>query len=573
MIKKHNSFILLFFFCSIIVGQNNNLKIVNNLILKGELETSIKMIDSLLKEDISLKDTGYLKLEKAKIYRIKGEDKSFIREIKTVFTIAEKTENKLLEADAWFQKIVYFNSKKGQGLPALANYISIAESTKNNRLLYISYKRLTFISLKSNSTKKARIFYKKAEKAFRNLNKKTENDLYLNLLYANILKKEQQYDSAVVYLKKMLFQTKEANINTDRAQALSLLGFTELKNKNYEASFNWSLASNKLSNKIDYQLFKESSYANIYLLLLEPCIKNNKALLTKIYSFFEASSLKEATINVEKKLGHINKIAQKLKVLHSLSFIYKKIGNLEKALFYNEEWSKLKIERFEKDQLDIHNFMNLELAISNLNIENKNLEIENKLNFTHKIILILSLFILLILALLIWSQQRLKIKNEKLSKLTAERNFLNATKERIRLEKTLAQKELELNSFIREMIEKNSQIEILNEKLKKSKTVNSDKLIEELNSEKSLASKNWIEFTFKFKQLYPGFLKKLKTVIPNISPTETKLSILAFMNLSSKEIANILNISATSVNQGKYRLKKKISLEKEMSLTNFLQKL
>lgn len=573
MIKKHNSFILLFFFCSIIVGQNNNLKIVNNLILKGELETSIKMIDSLLKEDLSLKDTGYLKLEKAKIYRIKGEDKSFIREIKTVFTIAEKTENKLLEADAWFQKIIYFNSKKGQGLPALANYISIAESTKNNRLLYISYKRLTFISLKSNSTKKARIFYKKAEKAFRNLNKKTENDLYLNLLYANILKKEQQYDSAVVYLKKMLFQTKEANINTDRAQALSLLGFTELKNKNYEASFNWSLASNKLSNKIDYQLFKESSYANIYLLLLEPSIKNNKALLTKIYSFFEASSLKEATINVEKKLGHINKIAQKLKVLHSLSFIYKKIGNLEKALFYNEEWSKLKIERFEKDQLDIHNFMNLELAISNLNVENKNLEIENKLNFTHKIILILSLFILLILALLIWSQQRLKIKNEKLSKLTAERNFLNATKERIRLEKTLAQKELELNSFIREMIEKNSQIEILNEKLKKSKTVNSDKLIEELNSEKSLASKNWIEFTFKFKQLYPGFLKKLKTVIPNISPTETKLSILAFMNLSSKEIANILNISATSVNQGKYRLKKKISLEKEMSLTNFLQKL
>ena len=123
------------------------------------------------------------------------------------------------------------------------------------------------------------------------------------------------------------------------------------------------------------------------------------------------------------------------------------------------------------------------------------------------------------------------------------------------------------------MIEKNSQIKILQNQLKKSNSTHKNKLIEKLKSKKYFASKNWIEFMFKFTQLHPNFLEKLKESIPNISPTETKLSVLAFLNSTSKEIGNILAISATSVNQGKYRLKKKIGINKDLSLKDFLQKL
>ncbi|MFK8059319.1 MAG: helix-turn-helix transcriptional regulator [Polaribacter sp.] len=119
------------------------------------------------------------------------------------------------------------------------------------------------------------------------------------------------------------------------------------------------------------------------------------------------------------------------------------------------------------------------------------------------------------------------------------------------------------------MIEKNSQIRILEEKLKNSKTNN----IEDIETIKFSASKNWSQFIFKFKQLHPNFLEKLKIVASSISPTETKLSILVFLNLTSKEIADLLNISPSSVNQGKYRLKKKLNIDKEKSITQFFQEL
>ena len=85
--------------------------------------------------------------------------------------------------------------------------------------------------------------------------------------------------------------------------------------------------------------------------------------------------------------------------------------------------------------------------------------------------------------------------------MTAERNLLKETKEKIELEKILTDKELELNAFIRDMIEKNSQIKILEEQLKNSKSNN----IEDLETIKFSASKNWSQFVFKFKQLHPNF--------------------------------------------------------------------
>ena len=80
-------------------------------------------------------------------------------------------------------------------------------------------------------------------------------------------------------------------------------------------------------------------------------------------------------------------------------------------------------------------------------------------------------------------------------------------------------------------------------------------------------------FELKFKQLHPKFLEKLKQHNTNFSPTETKLSILVFLNLTSKEIADLLNISSSSVNQGKYRLKKKLKIDKDKSISQFFQEL
>jgi len=45
------------------------------------------------------------------------------------------------------------------------------------------------------------------------------------------------------------------------------------------------------------------------------------------------------------------------------------------------------------------------------------------------------------------------------------------------------------------------------------------------------------------------------------------------MNLTTKEIASMLNVLPDSVLKSKYRLKKKLALEKDMDLTQFLNSL
>ena len=62
-------------------------------------------------------------------------------------------------------------------------------------------------------------------------------------------------------------------------------------------------------------------------------------------------------------------------------------------------------------------------------------------------------------------------------------------------------------------------------------------------------------------------------IVPNISPSETKLAALLKLNFSSKEISNILGISTESVKTSRSRLRKKLGLTREDNLVDFLMKL
>ncbi len=55
--------------------------------------------------------------------------------------------------------------------------------------------------------------------------------------------------------------------------------------------------------------------------------------------------------------------------------------------------------------------------------------------------------------------------------------------------------------------------------------------------------------------------------------TEKEIRLASFlkMNLSTKEIASILNVMPDSVLKSKYRLKKKLNLEKDESLYQYLK--
>lgn len=82
--------------------------------------------------------------------------------------------------------------------------------------------------------------------------------------------------------------------------------------------------------------------------------------------------------------------------------------------------------------------------------------------------------------------------------------------------------------------------------------------------------KDWDQFAVHFDEIHHNFLFALKTKFPTLSSTDLKLCAYLRINLSSKEIAQLMNISVKGVEISRYRLRKKLQLSTEINLFDFL---
>lgn len=81
---------------------------------------------------------------------------------------------------------------------------------------------------------------------------------------------------------------------------------------------------------------------------------------------------------------------------------------------------------------------------------------------------------------------------------------------------------------------------------------------------------DWHLFEEAFNNADKDFLKKIKSEHPSLTHNDLRLCAYLRLNLSSKEIAPLLNISARSVEVKRYRLRKKMDLPHEASLTDYI---
>jgi DNA-binding CsgD family transcriptional regulator len=77
-------------------------------------------------------------------------------------------------------------------------------------------------------------------------------------------------------------------------------------------------------------------------------------------------------------------------------------------------------------------------------------------------------------------------------------------------------------------------------------------------------------FESAFDEVHEGFLQRLKSRYPRLTPTELRLCAYLKMNLPTKEIAPLLNISVRGVEIGRYRIRKKMDLSRDINLTTHL---
>lgn len=90
---------------------------------------------------------------------------------------------------------------------------------------------------------------------------------------------------------------------------------------------------------------------------------------------------------------------------------------------------------------------------------------------------------------------------------------------------------------------------------------------------KSVLVNNWTIFQLKFNQAYPKFTAHIMSQFPHLSKQDMIIVSGIFTNLNSIQLSVILSISPESVRKDKYRLKKKLGLEKDVDLTKFIHQI
>ncbi|WP_315820373.1 triple tyrosine motif-containing protein [Paraflavitalea speifideaquila] len=80
----------------------------------------------------------------------------------------------------------------------------------------------------------------------------------------------------------------------------------------------------------------------------------------------------------------------------------------------------------------------------------------------------------------------------------------------------------------------------------------------------------WEQFANHFDTVHTNYLRKLKERCPEITASELKLAAYLRLSLSTKEIAQLMNISIRGVETSRYRLRKKLGLANEVNLFDYL---
>ena len=146
-----------------------------------------------------------------------------------------------------------------------------------------------------------------------------------------------------------------------------------------------------------------------------------------------------------------------------------------------------------------------------------------------------------------------------------------------KLEAEIRFKNQELASATMHLVQKGEMLvsisETLNQILEKSTNPEVKREIQQLlnllNFDQQL-DEDWEQFAFHFDQVHVDFLKRVREKYPQLSPNDHKLCAYLRMNLTTKEIAPLMNISVRGVEASRYRLRKRANLPNDAHLNDFV---
>jgi len=160
----------------------------------------------------------------------------------------------------------------------------------------------------------------------------------------------------------------------------------------------------------------------------------------------------------------------------------------------------------------------------------------------------------------------------EIKELENEQQLMKLRNEQLSLDVNEKSRELAISTM--SLIKKDELLALIKEDLKKSSDDTSSKSIKSVITttiNKNISVDNaWSAFKEAFDTADKDFLKKVKQAHESLTPNDLRLCAYLRLNLSSKEIAPLLNISVRSVEIKRYRLRKKMDLSHEKGLVEYI---
>lgn len=226
--------------------------------------------------------------------------------------------------------------------------------------------------------------------------------------------------------------------------------------------------------------------------------------------------------------------------------------------------------------------MKLQQDIANYQINMSLAEARTALAQRTTLIIIIVSVLLITSGGIIWVLQRHKnISDKKLRHLENERLAMNLQQEKMQNEHyqdKIRYQERSLTSKALLLLNKNK---LLNDLLDQIETFASSgalpkkqaRLLEKKIKAHLSDDSDWNDFTMHFEQVNPQFFETLKTSYPQLTDKDLKLCAYFKLGFSIKQIAKMLSVLPESINTSRYRLRRKMNLERDIAIEDALRDL
>lgn len=415
------------------------------------------------------------------------------------------------------------------------------------------------------------------------------------------------------YFKKHLEISKKQNDYESISGSLSNLGILQLQKQQPDSALVFFLEANKIAvqhrgecdeARILYLIgaaycdLEQNELGNKYLQEAIPTAEKqgDYRLVSFIYDFIiqnlvKAGNDSQAKTECLKQYEMVKKYQAK-NLEASALFVLSGISEREKD--YKQAYTYLKLNReinnsilneeseelLEAQSIDFENYkmeqareiMKKDIQLAKVNVEKRNLWIT-----------ILLVVIILTIATLVWFTKRFITQRQltgmlhkRIASLQEHENArIDSIQNRMKEELNHKDKEL-MSNLLTQVNVKDTTTAALNKLQIIKRSFSSagkesvviceiENLLNSLNN-----SKDWEAFQLYFEQVNDSFMENLRKIYPSLTPGEQRLCALISLNLTTKEIASLINRTVRGIETAKFRLRKKMQLVTDDNLNDII---